>query len=58
VLAVPTEHGGRSTLVERLSAPASTASHEVDVVVTENGVADLRGRSRAERRTAIGSLWG
>lgn len=58
VLAVPTEHGGRSTLVERLSAPASTASHEVDVVVTENGLADLRGRSRAERRTAIGSLWG
>lgn len=57
ILGVPTGHGGRSTLVEALSAPVSSASHDIEVIVTENGVADLRGRTRAERRTAISKLW-
>lgn len=57
IMAVPTSHGGRSTLVEHLSAPASTPSHDVDLVVTERGTADLRGRSRRERRTLIEALW-
>lgn len=57
VLAIATGHGGRSTLVERLSAPASTASHDIDVIVTERGTLDLRGKSRAERRTGIEKLW-
>jgi acyl-CoA hydrolase len=57
VLAISTGHGGRSTLVEHLSAPASTASHDIDVIVTERGMVDLRAKSRAERRTAIAKLW-
>ena len=57
VIAVPSQHGGRSTLVERLSAPASTSSHDVDVIITEHGAADLRGLDRTERRAAITRLW-
>lgn len=57
ILALPTERRGRSTLVERLSGPVSTASHDVDVLVTEQGVADLRVLDRAERRRAIALLW-
>jgi hypothetical protein len=57
VLAVPTRRGPHCTLVERLSAPASTPAHDVDVVVTEHGVADLRGLDRRERRSAIAALW-
>jgi acyl-CoA hydrolase len=58
IIALPSVHGGRSTLVERISAPATTPSHDVDVIVTELGVADLRGLGRRERRRAIGRLWG
>lgn len=58
ILAVATRNGKNSTLVERLSAPVSTPSHDVDVVVTENGSRDLRGLDRRERRAAIASLWG
>ena len=57
IMAMPSSFGGRSTLVDRLSAPASTASHDIDVVVTERGSADLRGRDRTERRQLIESLW-
>ncbi len=57
ILAVPTTHGEKSTLVDELSTPASTASHDIEIVVTENGIADLRGRNRLERRQAIASLW-
>jgi acyl-CoA hydrolase len=57
IVAVPTSHQGRPTLVRRLSRPVSTPSHDVDVVVTERGVADLRGRSRPERHQALTELW-
>jgi acyl-CoA hydrolase len=57
IVAVPSGHGGRSTLVERLSAPSSSASHDVEIVITENGMSDLRGLDRAQRRTAIARLW-
>lgn len=57
ILAVATRSGRSSTLVERLSAPVSTPSHDIDVVVTENGAADLRGLDRRERRAAIAALW-
>jgi acyl-CoA hydrolase len=57
VIAVPREHAGRSTLVDRLSAPASLVRCVVDVVVTEHGVADLRGRSDAEVTRALRRLW-
>jgi acyl-CoA hydrolase len=58
IAALPTTHGGRSTLVERLTAPASTARHDVEIVVTEHGVADLRGLDASERRTALLRAWG
>jgi acyl-CoA hydrolase len=58
VVALPTVRGGRRTLVERLSAPASTTRSDVDVVVTELGTADLRGLSDAERSRALRTVWG
>jgi len=53
VVALASHHRGRSTRVERLSRPVSTAAHDVDVVVTEHGRADLRGLDRDERRLAL-----
>ena len=57
IVAVPTAHNGQPTLVRRLSRPVSTPSHDVDVVVTERGVADLRGLSRLERNRTLTRLW-
>jgi acyl-CoA hydrolase len=57
IVAVPTTHNGRPTLVRRLSRPVSTPAHDVDVVVTERGMADLRGLSRPERNRALAELW-
>jgi acyl-CoA hydrolase len=57
IVAVPTSHNGKPTLVSRLSRPVSTPSHDVDVVVTERGTADLRGASRPERRRLLATLW-
>jgi acyl-CoA hydrolase len=57
IVALPTVRGGRSTLVERLAVPASTARSDVDVVVTERGHADLRGLDDAERAAALAPLW-
>jgi acyl-CoA hydrolase len=58
VIATTTSRRGENTLVERLSGPASTARTDVDVVVTELGAADLRGRDDAERRAALLAVWG
>lgn len=58
VIALPSAVKGSPTLVERLSRPVTTASHDVDVVVTEHGTADLRGLDRSERRRALLDLWG
>lgn len=57
VVALPTVRGGRRTLVERLGAPTSTTRSDVDVVVTELGVADLRGLDDRERAAALRPLW-
>jgi hypothetical protein len=57
VIALASHHRGRSTRVERLSRPVTTASHDVDVVVTEHGHADLRGLDRDERRRALDPLF-
>ncbi|MFI5957576.1 acetyl-CoA hydrolase/transferase C-terminal domain-containing protein [Cryptosporangium sp. NPDC051539] len=57
VIALPSRHATGSTLVERLSRPVTTASHDVEVVVTEHGIADLRGLDRGERRRALRGLW-
>jgi acyl-CoA hydrolase len=57
IIALPTLRGRHRTLVHNLSAPASTARGDVDVVVTEHGIADLRGLDDAERRRALVELW-
>lgn len=57
IVAVPARHAGGSTLVERLSGPVTTAGHDVDVLVTEDGAVDLRGLDRTERAAAITGLW-
>ena len=57
VIAVPTSRAGRSTLVERLAGPTSTTRTDVDLVVTELGVADLRGLDDTERRAALLTIW-
>ncbi len=57
IVAVPATHRGQPTLVRRLSRPVSTPAHDVDVVVTERGLADLRGLSRCERNRALARLW-
>lgn len=57
IIALPRTHNGLPTLVPRLSRPVSTPAHDVDVVVTETGLADLRGLSRTERRQALEHLW-
>jgi acyl-CoA hydrolase len=57
IIAVTSEHNGTPTLVSSLARPVSTPAHDVDVVVTERGSADLRGLSRPERRRALVRLW-
>ena len=55
IVGLPSTAGGRSTIVAR-PAVVSTPRSDVDVVVTEHGVADLRGcddRERARRMLAI-----
>ena len=41
--------GGRSTIVRTLSGPVTTARGDVDTVVTEHGVAHLRGCPESDR---------
>jgi acyl-CoA hydrolase len=57
IVAVASAHRGTPTLVTRLSRPVTTASHDVDIVVTERGALDLRGLDRAERGAALRDLW-
>jgi acyl-CoA hydrolase len=52
VIAVRSTAGGRSSIVPR-PAVVSTPRTDVGVVVTEHGVADLRGCSDAERARAL-----
>jgi len=56
VVMLPATAGTASRIVAELSGPVSTARGDAGVVVTEHGVADLRGlplRERAERMIAI-----
>lgn len=57
IIALPSEHRGVPALVERLAGQVTTPGHDVDVVVTERGVADLRGRDRPARSRALRELW-
>src|SRR5690606_20914172 len=55
IIALPsTAQGGAvSRIVATLSGPVTTARSDVDVVITEYGAADLRGRPLAERARAL-----
>jgi acyl-CoA hydrolase len=56
VIALPSSSGPASRIVARLSGPASQSRADAGVIVTEYGVADLRGLSlsqRQERMVAI-----
>ncbi|MEE6174992.1 acetyl-CoA hydrolase/transferase C-terminal domain-containing protein [Mycobacterium sp. 050134] len=57
IIAVPSLVNGRSPLVDRLSRPASTVAHDVDVIVTEHGSADLRCASWSQREALITNLF-
>jgi acyl-CoA hydrolase len=57
IVALPTEGHGKSGLVPALSGPVTTPGHDVDVLVTDSGVVDLRGLDRVERARAIRGLW-
>ena len=50
LLALPSTAGAASRIVARLSGPAGLSGADAGVIVTEYGVADLRGLSLARRR--------
>lgn len=50
IVALPATAGGRTRIVERLSGPVSIPRSDAGVIVTEFGVADLRGLPLSERR--------
>ena len=49
IFALPSIARGRSRIVSRLSGPATVPRGDAGVVVTEHGVADLRGQTLRER---------
>lgn len=55
LIALPsaTADGRISKIVARLGGPVSTSRSDVDVIVTEYGVANLRGRTLQERAAAM-----
>jgi acyl-CoA hydrolase len=55
VIALPSTTGDRtrSRIVDRLSGPVTSLRTDLDVVVTEHGVADLRGPTDRERVSAM-----
>ena len=57
IIATPSTVNGRSPLVEQLSRPASTAAHDIDLIVTESGHADLRDADWSQRRKLITELF-
>lgn len=58
IIALPAtaQKGAISRIVTGLSGPVTTARSDVDMVVTEFGVAELRGRSLPERAQAMISI--
>jgi acyl-CoA hydrolase len=57
IIAVASRTNERSPLVDALSRPASTPAHDVDIIVTESGAADLRGLDWPARRASITQLF-
>jgi acyl-CoA hydrolase len=58
IMALPSQTRGHPTLVRVLDGPVTTPGHDIDIVVTERGQADLRGLDRFGRRAALAKLWG
>lgn len=53
IIALPSTSGRVSRIVDKISGPVSGARSDAGVVVTEHGVADLRGLTLTQRRTAM-----
>jgi len=53
VIVLPSTEGAVSRIVATLSGPASQARADAGVIVTEYGVADLRGLTLSQRRTRM-----
>jgi acyl-CoA hydrolase len=51
-----THPSGESRIVSSLTGPVTSLRSDVDVVVTEHGVADLRGASVGERRERLAAV--
>jgi acetyl-CoA hydrolase len=49
IIALPSRAGVRPRIVARLNGPVSTPRGDAGIIVTENGVADLRGLSVSQR---------
>jgi acyl-CoA hydrolase len=56
IVALPSTAGRHSRIVARLSGPVSTPRSDAGLIVTEYGVADLRGLSLAQRRKQMLAL--
>jgi acetyl-CoA hydrolase len=53
IVALPSTAGPVSRIVARLTGPVSVPRSDAGVIVTEHGVADLRGRTLRERQDAM-----
>ena len=53
IIALPSTAKTDSRVVSRLSGPVTTGRSEVDVIITEYGAAQLKGRSLRERASAM-----
>lgn len=56
IVALSSTAAGRSRIVRRLQGPVSTSRSDTALVVTEHGVADLRGQSPARRRELLAAI--
>jgi acyl-CoA hydrolase len=56
LLALPSTAGAASRIVSRFSGPTTIGAADACVIVTEHGVADLRGRTMSERRELITAI--
>jgi len=50
VVALPSTAGSSSRIVARLSGPVTVARSDAGVIVTEHGIADLRGLTLPQRQ--------
>lgn len=55
IIALPStaQNGAVSRIVAQLSGPVTTARSDVDVIITEYGAADLRGKTLSQRARAL-----